>query len=62
MESGQTWLTRACTQWPHHLWINPVPQAQWRHTHSTRLIDGIFGGRMVPMTLAGLGDGIRMLR
>ncbi len=61
-ESGQTWLTRACTQWPHHLWINPVAQANWHHTHSTRLIDGIFGGRMVPMTLTGLTEGIRMLR
>ncbi len=26
-EAGQVWLTRACTQWPHHLWINPVPEA-----------------------------------
>jgi uncharacterized protein len=62
LESGQTWLTRACTQWPHHLWINPVAQAHWGDTHSTRLIQGIFDGRMVPMTLAGLSEGIRMLR
>jgi len=25
-ESGQTWLQRARTQWPEHLWINPVPE------------------------------------
>jgi uncharacterized protein len=61
-ESGQTWLGRACTQWPHHLWINPVAASQWGYTLSTRLIETIFAGRMVPMTLAGLNDGIRMLR
>jgi uncharacterized protein len=61
-EAGQVWLHRACTQWPHHLWINPVPQAHWHYTHSTRLIQSIFDGRMVPMTLAGLTEGIKMLR
>ncbi len=61
-EAGQTWLNRACTQWPHHLWINPVPQAHWGYSHSTRLIQSIFDHRMVPMTLQGLGEGIRMLR
>ncbi len=61
-EAGQTWLNRACNQWPHHLWINPVPQALWGYSHSTRLIQSIFDHRMVPMTLQGLGEGIRMLR
>ncbi len=61
-ESGQVWLHRACTQWPNHLWINPVPEAHWGHTQSTRLIRDIFGGQMVPMTLEGLSRGIKMLR
>jgi uncharacterized protein len=61
-EAGQIWLQRVCQQWPHHLWINPVPEAGWGYSQSTRLIREIFGGRMVPMTLEGIGKGIRVLR
>ncbi|MFN3845591.1 MAG: vWA domain-containing protein [Paracoccaceae bacterium] len=61
-EAGQVWLERACAHWPHHLWINPVPETHWHHTQSTRLISGIFSGRMVPMTLQGLTQGIREIR
>jgi uncharacterized protein with von Willebrand factor type A (vWA) domain len=62
LESGATWLTRACTQWPHHLWINPVAQEHWQYTQSTRLIEQIFDGNMVPMTLEGLSRGIKEIR
>ncbi|SEM79006.1 hypothetical protein SAMN04488103_10284 [Gemmobacter aquatilis] len=61
-EPGQLWLQRACLQWPHHLWINPTPEAYWPHTHSTRLIREIFGNAMVPMTLDGIARGIKQLR
>ena len=61
-ESGQTWLTRAAEQWPHHLWINPVPEAQWGYSQSTRLIQAIFDARMVPMTLEGIARGVKALR
>ena len=61
-EAGQVWLQRACAQWPNHLWINPVAQAHWQYTHSIRLIQQIFGGRMVPMTLEGIAQGIKELR
>jgi uncharacterized protein with von Willebrand factor type A (vWA) domain len=60
-EAGHVWLARACTQWPAHLWINPTPERFWEHTHSTRLIRQIFDGRMVPMTLEGISQGIRVL-
>ncbi len=61
-EAGQVWLERACAQWPRHLWINPVPEAQWGYSHSTKLIHGIFGQAMVPMTLEGIARGIKDLR
>ncbi|MGL6209948.1 MAG: vWA domain-containing protein [Paracoccaceae bacterium] len=60
-EAGQVWLERACAQWPRHLWINPVPEAHWGHTHSIRLIRGIVPD-MVPMTLEGIARGIKALR
>jgi uncharacterized protein len=61
-EPGRLWLERACTQWTHHLWINPVPEDHWRYTPSTAMIARIFDGKMVPMTLEGLGRGIREIR
>lgn len=61
-ESGRVWLQRAAEQWPRHLWINPVPEAHWQYTQSTRMIAEIFGGRMVPMSLEGLVRGMGVLR
>ncbi|MBL4917423.1 vWA domain-containing protein [Szabonella alba] len=60
-ESGQVWLERLCAQWPSHLWINPVPEAHWRHTQSTGIIRQILDGRMVPMTIEGITRGTKVL-
>ncbi|MEM7490618.1 MAG: VWA domain-containing protein [Pseudomonadota bacterium] len=60
-EAGHVWLERARAQWPSNLWINPLPHAHWPHTHSVRMIREIFEDRMVPMTLEGLSEGMRML-
>ncbi len=60
-EAGSTWLQRARTQWPDHMWINPTPERHWRYTQSTQMIQEIFEGRMVPMTLEGLDRGMRDL-
>ncbi|HUF86795.1 MAG TPA: VWA domain-containing protein [Thermohalobaculum sp.] len=53
-ESGEVWLRRVLAQWPDAAWINPVPEAQWQYTQSIGMIHGIMGGRMFPMTLAGI--------
>ena len=60
-EAGQVWLERARTAWPDHLWINPVPEAQWDRTQSIGMIREIFEDRMLPMTLEGLDRGIRQI-
>jgi len=61
-ESGEIWLRRATAAWPQHLWINPLPEAAWKHTQSIGMIAAIIGpGRMVPLTLEGLTRGIRDL-
>jgi hypothetical protein len=60
-EAGQVWLQRAREQWPSHLWINPVPEKYWGHTHSIKMICDIFEGAMVPMTLQGISAGMRQL-
>ena len=53
-EAGQVWLQRARAQWPHHVWINPVPEKYWGYTQSIKMIREIFEDRMVPMTLSGI--------
>ncbi len=60
-ESGRVWLERAKIQWPSHIWINPTPQEYWEYTQSTAIIKEIFGNQMVPLTLNGLENGMRML-
>ncbi|MFV0514113.1 MAG: vWA domain-containing protein [Jhaorihella sp.] len=60
-EAGQTWLSRAREQWPANLWVNPVPEKYWEHTHSIGMIRELFDGAMVPMTLSGLERGMRDL-
>jgi uncharacterized protein with von Willebrand factor type A (vWA) domain len=60
-EAGQVWLQRAQDQWQNHLWLNPVPEKYWGYTHSISMIQDLFPGRMVPMTLAGIEQGMRHL-
>ena len=60
-ESGQVWLERAKEQWPSHIWINPIPEINWKYTQSIDMIQKIFEMRMVPMTLSGLEQGMKQL-
>ncbi|MFD1914468.1 vWA domain-containing protein [Halodurantibacterium flavum] len=60
-EPGQVWLTRARMQWPGNLWINPLPESRWHYSQSLHLIRELFENRMVPLTLDGIGRGVRML-
>ena len=60
-EAGQVWLQRVRDQWASHLWINPVPEKYWGYTHSITMIQEIFEGAMVPMTLEGLERGMKDL-
>jgi hypothetical protein len=60
-EPGETWLRRATEKWRHAAWINPAPESGWRYTQSTQMIAQLFGGRMFPLTLAGLDAAMREL-
>ena len=60
-ETGRVWLERTKTHWPNHLWINPSPKEYWLYTQSIEIIKSIFKDKMVPLTLNGLEDGMRML-
>ncbi len=60
-ESGEVWLRRLTDHWRSAIWLNPVSEKVWRYTQSTQMIHKLFGGRMFPMTLAGLDQGLKEL-
>jgi len=60
-EPGGVWLQRLMKAYPKFVWINPQPQARWRHTQSVELIRDMLEGRMYPLTLSGLDDAIDAL-
>ncbi|TIS44651.1 MAG: VWA domain-containing protein, partial [Mesorhizobium sp.] len=55
------WLARLLQQWPNAIWLNPEAEKNWRYTHSIAMINDIFGGRMFPLTLAGLEAATKQL-
>jgi uncharacterized protein len=60
-EPGSVWLQRLVKAYPKFVWINPLPQARWRHTASVLMIREMLEGRMYPLTLSGLDDAIDAL-
>jgi uncharacterized protein len=60
-EPGSVWLQRLVKAYPKFVWINPQPQARWRHTASIEMIREMLEGRMYPLTLSGLDEAIDAL-
>lgn len=60
-EPGALWLNRLRAQWPRSVWLNPVPQAEWKYTQTISMIEEIFEGGMLPLTLGGLGRMTKVL-
>ncbi|WP_421915816.1 vWA domain-containing protein [Mesorhizobium sp.] len=60
-EAGAVWLGRLLRQWPNAVWLNPENQKNWGYTHSIAMIRDIFGGRMFPLTLAGMEGATKQL-
>jgi uncharacterized protein with von Willebrand factor type A (vWA) domain len=61
-EAGAVWIQRFADQFPNAVWLNPTPEPHWRYTSSTEMIDRLMGGRMFPLTLAGLDAAMKILR
>jgi uncharacterized protein len=61
-EAGAVWMQRLCAAFPRLVWLNPEPAARWEYTPSVRLTRELIGGRMFPLTLAGLDHAISELR
>jgi uncharacterized protein with von Willebrand factor type A (vWA) domain len=60
-EPGQFWLERLIGQFPHAVWLNPVPRTRWDYTQSIGLVRRIFRDHMYPLTLEGIDQAMREL-
>ncbi|MEA2906927.1 MAG: uncharacterized protein QOI12_4314 [Alphaproteobacteria bacterium] len=60
-EPGQVWMERVARTYAACVWLNPVPESQWDYTESIRTMRQVMGGRMYPLTLAGLDRAMREL-
>jgi uncharacterized protein with von Willebrand factor type A (vWA) domain len=60
-EPGAVWMQRIVNTYPAAVWLNPIPEAQWGYTQSTRVIQTLMQDRMFPLTLAGLDGAMREL-
>ncbi len=60
-ESGETWMKRLLDHFPKTVWLNPVPEPHWAHTHSIQMLKRLVEGRMFPLTLEGLEGAMRAL-
>ena len=60
-EPGYLWGERLLEAYSHAIWLNPLPRRWWDFTQSVDMVRRLMGGRMFPLTLEGLEEGIRLL-
>ena len=56
------WLRRVLATWPRTVWLNPTERDYWHYTPTIEHIRGLFGERMFPLTLGGIGEAIEALK
>jgi uncharacterized protein with von Willebrand factor type A (vWA) domain len=61
-EPGAVWMQRLCAAFPRLVWLNPQNPAHWEYTPSLRITRELVGGRMFPLSIAGLERAIAALR
>ena len=60
-EAGQVWFDRLLTTYPNAIWLNPVPKQHWTYIQSLQMTRQLIAGRMFPLTLDGLDQGMKEL-
>lgn len=60
-EAGAIWIQRLTNTYPAAAWLNPVPEAQWGYSQSTKAIRELMNDRVYGLTLDGLDDAMREL-
>ena len=60
-ESGELWMRRLRETYEKCIWINPVPEDEWEYTQSIAITRQLMDGKMYPLTLRGLEEGMSFL-
>lgn len=61
-EAGKVWLQRVMNKFPYFVWLNPVPEQEWKYTESIGMIKKIMKDRMFPLTIEGIGKAVEALK
>ena len=60
-EAGSVWIKRLTDHFDKVIWLNPQEEIQWPYYSSIHLMQQLVENKMFPLTLAGLGKGIKEL-
>ena len=60
-EAGNVWMKRLTDHFDKVIWLNPQNEDQWPYYSSINTMKGLVDNKMYPLTLAGLGQGIKAL-
>ena len=60
-EPGATWIERFTETYDKMVWINPTPQETWEYSSSVGMTQELVEGRMFPLTIRGLEEGMNQL-
>jgi len=61
-EPGAVWIQRLLEVYPYAIWLNPQPESHWHYMPSIQITRELMKGRMYPLTLEGLEQGMRTLQ
>ena len=60
-EAGAIWMSRFMGWYEKIVWINPTPQETWEYSTSVAMTQELVDGRMFPLTIRGLEEGMHLL-
>jgi len=60
-EAGSVWMKRLTDHFDKVVWLNPQAEPQWPYYASIQIMQQLVENKMYPLTLTGLGQGIKAL-
>ena len=60
-EPGAAWMGRFSEIYDKVIWLNPTPQETWEYSSSVMMTQELVGGKMYPLTIKGLEEGMSQL-
>ena len=57
-EPGAAWMERFDEIYDKIIWLNPTPQETWEYSSSVMMTQELVGGKMYPLTIKGLEEGM----